>query len=500
MAKEFTSTDKGDRIKWYLDEDHSALKSLLQNDEWRQHAEIVKQQIKRRTTFRVTLPGNHETIYIKHDHPRSLRHRLKSVWRLKGKHEYEIAHALQTRGVTTVPVIGWGKRGTESFFITGVVPEALDFWEMWQRCRDDQNRRRRFLEELTKFVTSMTNAGVHHLDFHFGNILARIDETPVWFYLLDFSNIAMLHRLTTFQRKQLLAGLYNLLEGLSPTEQLSFFRAADLCEAMDEVDPVGKEIVSLVVKHSYLRWSGRRRKLVSPSSMCERHNTSQGKWLLRSKINLETATAVLGEYNKGASNKEQQAERLIHVESQSFIIKVFNGSKRNTEQSGDEKFWLKKNRLSLYGIQILEAVAWFRAGDDRRIIVIESPDIVPLYEQLEQVEQTQKRTLLYSLAKLIARLHNFMVWQENMRPDMFEVLAGSLENESHVILRESKGLKFEIFISRQKVTDDLFQILSPMPDAVSEIDKYRFVSYYRKATFTTKVECRQLTTFLKQPG
>ena len=176
-------------IRWHIPEKCSKLKVFLESNDWPTMSQLVKRN-HRRSIYQLSVPDLGGIFYLKHDHPRTLRNRIKSLWRYKERAELNTGLKLQERGVRTVPIIGWGAKNPDSVLVTGMIPGTQSSLEVWSACRQENELRIRFIDQFAIFLQSMVQGGVYHYDFHPGNILASTRQKDGWFFLVDFSNIS----------------------------------------------------------------------------------------------------------------------------------------------------------------------------------------------------------------------------------------------------------------------------------------------------------------------
>jgi len=159
-------------------------------DRWlhRGNARVVK-KTSRRTVYRVELEKR--TVFVKHERSGGMMRGL--ALRLRGstaRREFRKASEVLRRGLRTVCPVAWGEkiRGglvRESYLVTEAVPEAMSLdryvsegiGRLPKPARPAA--RRRLIGALARFVAALHEGGVHHNDFHAGNMLVHPEPSGV---------------------------------------------------------------------------------------------------------------------------------------------------------------------------------------------------------------------------------------------------------------------------------------------------------------------------------
>lgn len=161
---------------------------------------------------------------------------------LSARNEWEAIQKLDTLGVPTTPLIGWGIRGInparlQSFVITRELEgmESLeDFCETWPKNKPDHSLKKALIEKVAEIARIIHSSRMTHRDFYICHFLLdtgtgrkAIDPGKIKLYLID------LHRVQTHRRRpgrlilKDIAGLYfsSMDAGLSKRDLFRFIRA-----------------------------------------------------------------------------------------------------------------------------------------------------------------------------------------------------------------------------------------------------------------------------------
>lgn len=124
--------------------------------------------------------------FVKYSHPTSLLQKTRSQISSKSESEFNSAKLLESSGIPSPKVIGWGKKGTESMLITEAVPQAINARQYWFSI-EYQNfaKRKVFMATFATFLKNFLDFGLYHPDFHLGNLLVTEKNGKISFTLID---------------------------------------------------------------------------------------------------------------------------------------------------------------------------------------------------------------------------------------------------------------------------------------------------------------------------
>ena len=483
-------------IQWHIRDNYEYLEQFLQHDEWTQRVELVKRN-QRRSVYRLKVPTRDDVIFIKHDHPKSLRNRVKSLWRYKEKDEYKTALELQRRGVSTVPLIGWGSRNPDSFLVTGTIPGTECFTDVWEECRCLPEIRQRFLVNLVSFLQSMANGGVVHFDFHPANILVSTCRESDWFFLVDFSNIKFVSMASLRQRFRLIQWLEGMLTGLSSKEQLMILNSVGLCPSAAQLNPARQAIVRYNQEKEYRMWPGRQHYFLRQSKRCDVIKSSLGKWRVVRPFDHNLALRVLNATvpmggEKDLPGKSAQPSVSVTVDSQGYLITKFDNKTGLFFRSYDRKFWLTAHRLTHHGIPVARVFAWLRTVEGHGYVIMEAPGENDLFSELNNADFAYKRRLLLNLARVLARIQNLRIQFQLLNTHNIFVKSEQKQRPRLIITTDDKTVKFGVVMTIESRVASLAQVFETFPSTLDKVNKLRFLAAYRRSTFISKEECREI--------
>ncbi len=148
-------------------------------------AQIVKDG-SHRTVYRIDLPER--ALFVKHYRCTNTLAALRHWWRpCAAQREWRAAVQIARRGVSTIDVIGYGRRERfglvrDNYLVTRAIEPSCSLDEYVLRVlprldpRTAADARRRLIEELARLCATMHSRGILHRDLHTGNILVQLDE------------------------------------------------------------------------------------------------------------------------------------------------------------------------------------------------------------------------------------------------------------------------------------------------------------------------------------
>ncbi len=153
----------------------------------------------------------------------------------KAREEYEIGKNLAAAGIPAVECLGWGRLGGTNVLITRALPGSMTmdqfFYEQIVYGRGNADG---VLAEITAFLKKFFDAGFHHGDLHFGNILYN----PGTHELAWVDLIAIEHQghVDPAARRFMSRCIVSLREGLSRTQLLRAIRELGAAETDTEAE------------------------------------------------------------------------------------------------------------------------------------------------------------------------------------------------------------------------------------------------------------------------
>jgi len=408
-------------------------------------AQVVKANV-RRTVYRAT--AGSRTFFVKHDHPRGLRNRIKGLWRCKAEKEFRSGRRLGAAGVPVVRLLAWGRRGADSYLLSEELCGAAGFAEAWAECRGDGQRRAAFLRGLTGFLAAMLKANVEHPDLHAGNVLVTWEPcgagsaTPgglrdgeaggagvrAGFHLVDVYGVRVRRTLARRQVEGVLGLAFGLGRELAPAEGGAILSALGVASGPPDAAAAAAAWQRGV--HAFLRrrspaWPGRRRRLLEASSLCACRRTAAGTWRVRRPFTLEAAQAAVGQHdaNLAAGHnvvKQDVKRRLtrVVVAGQSYVVKEYVRVRAWPACARpDRAAWLNSYRLAMAGVPCCGSLGWLQAAGGRGFVVLEDLGPQTLLQRVaDGVTAEERAQLLAAAGRLVGWLHGAGVVAGDLKP------------------------------------------------------------------------------------
>lgn len=479
-------------ISWRFARPDDPLAELLASRDWQGEGTIVKRNY-RRTVYRLDAgAAGQGVVYIKHDHPKSPRNCIKSLWRCKAQREYLAGHQLSAAGVPVVEFLGWGKRGVESFVVTREMPTAGTFLDVWRDCAEQLELRSEFLGRLADFLGVLLRAGVSHPDLHAGNVLVSRRGRQIRFHLVDVFGVRTGQGLTPGLRRRILHLAAGFAHALAEEEAVALLQRTGGWPRDVDAAAEWRDLVRGFCRDMHRRWRGRRLRLLKQSSLCSRHETSNGTWLLRRPVELGVAEAAVAQHETNFAigrnivkcDRRRQLSRVC-VDGRQYIVKEFRRPRRlPAGLRPDGRSWLNTYRLEMAQLPVARCWGWLRSCDGRGYLVLDDLGDQTLIDTLQTGgTQAERREVLSAAGRLAAWLHdagvvhgdlnssNFMVNREWGYPQMPLVLVDS--DRIHV-------RRWDVSIrSRQR---NLLQTLDLVRLAATRRECLRFLASYRRTS------------------
>jgi hypothetical protein len=359
-------------ITWtFTDDCDDATKSCLQDGNWRQDKQIVKEN-KRRTVYycapREQVPG----LYVKLDHPPGLRDTVKNLWRCKAAEEFRAGLQLHQAHVPVVKMLAWGRDGRNSMLVSQAAAEAQLFREAWNVVRNDTTQRREFIDALIAFTVTLVSAGVDHPDLHEGNVLYTADNAR--FQLVDLYGIRV-DVDSPASRGRALAWLYSFLRQLETDDQKHF--ASGLFG--DAISPP-LSLPEVCDFHAHLAqkyWTSRRGRYTTNHNVCFKFQWAEGNGVAMRSMAETTLIRCLAIHDENIARgcnvlKSGLRRRLseVTVEGQTYVVKEFVSPGPWGPWRPDIRAWRTAQRLQMYPVPTAAALTWLQTKDGRGIIIL----------------------------------------------------------------------------------------------------------------------------------
>ena len=482
-------------VRWHMGRVGEGVGEELTSGDWLSTAELVKQN-RRRTVYRVRACDGRPGLYVKHDHPRYPRNRIRASYRCKASSEYQSAAALTEAGVPTAVPLAWGRAGLDGFLVTEELAGAAPFETVWGHCRCRPELRKAFLRGLAHFLHSLAQAGVDHPDLHAGNVLAVQDEGGIRFFLVDVYQattgalaakqwvrtlawlMAIWHELRRGEARQLLAGSGALPSGTGP-------------------DAAWQEIIVVTRRDARALWPGRRRRLLGASSLCERAAADDGRWLVRRPFDPETARQAVAAHRAGAGTvlKTEPKREVSRVEVNGVrcIVKEFRRPGPWGRWAADARCWLNSFRLEMHRVPVAPCLAWLRADTGAGFLVMQDvgDDVLPVL--LSQcADAGRRRLLLAATGRLLAWVHQAGIVHGDLK--LSNVIVRERQDFPRVSLTlvDSDSVRFHAAMPLDRRVRNLRQVLGSLPAELPFREQARLLAAYRREARLSRGEMRDL--------
>ncbi len=182
----------------------------------------------------------------------SFRNRLHP----KARAEYEIGRSLAEAGIPAVECLGWGRLGGTNVLITRAMAGSMTMDQFfYERIVYGGGNADGVLAEITEFLNKFFDAGFHHGDLHFGNILYNPGTHELaW---VDLIAIGRPGQVDSAARRFMCRCVVSLREGLSRTQMIRAIRALGAAETDTEAETYYFTEVRHTAQHLIETWEKR---------------------------------------------------------------------------------------------------------------------------------------------------------------------------------------------------------------------------------------------------
>lgn len=480
-----------------------ALRPLLTAGRWLTAADRATRKKKRSILHLPPGPGL-PGLYIKHDHPGSVRDWVKSLWRCKSAAEFEAGLALAVAGIGVVPMLAWGRHGADSWLVSADQPGAIPFRTAWRQVHALPAPRRRFLAALAAFLAQLARAGVRHPDLHAGNLLVTAPESAPAFLLVDVYGV----RVGPPARSPapLLLWLGQFLRQLDGAEQDAFLLATGAASTPAALPPCRTWLWREINRAEARRWPGRRVRWLAAGSLVERHTTADGTWTCVRGFPVARATACLAQHRATlAADRELLKSKARHSLTRvrdgdgAFVVQEFRRPGPFGRWGADARAWLTLHRLAGRGFAVPRAQAWLRDRDGHGYLLLEDVGTRTLLDALAHPDTPAERARLAAAAgRLLAELHAAAVFPATLTPDALWLRPAAQPGAAPVIvLTEAAGVRFGTRLDTpRRRAAALACLLGGLPAGLPRSTLLRGLAAYRRAARVSRPACRAL---LREP-
>lgn len=481
--------------RWHLVSAAEDVDLLLTSGDWLADAEPVKQN-RRRTVYRVPPRDGRAGLYVKHDHPRYPRNRIRASYRCKARSEYQSALALVEAGVPTAVPLAWGRAGVDGFLVTEELAGAEPFEAVWQRCRSRPALRQAFLTGLARFLHSLSREGVDHPDLHAGNVLAVQREEALSFFLVDVYQVTTgVHSPKQWIRT--VAWLMAIWRELERDEAHRLLACSGALPGGTDPAAAWQEIIAVTRRDSRALWLGRRRRLLGASSLCERASVDDGRWLVRGPFDLETARLAVAAHRAGTGNvlkaEPKREVSRVEVNGVTYVVKEFRRPGPWGRWSADARCWLNSFRLEMHRVPVARCLAWLRTDKGAGFLLMEDvgDDVLPVVLR-RCTDPERRRALLAATGRLLGWVHQAGIVHGDLK--LSNVMVCEQEDHPRVPLAlvDSDSVRFHAAMPLARRVRNLRQVLGSLPPELPFREQARLLVTYRREARLSRVEFRDL--------
>lgn len=209
------------------------------------HGEVYR-ELENRRTQRMTFNG--KNYFVKQHFGVGWKEIFKNLFQLRlpvlgAKNEWLAIQRLQTLGIHTQEIVGYGCRGLnpahrQSFLITRELPRFItleDLGKQWQLQPPSYRFKQRIIAEVAHIARTLHEHGINHRDFYICHFLldlieyekSPVDNKNIKIYLIDLHRAQIRHRTPLRWLIKDLAGLYFSSKdiGLTQRDCLRFIKA-----------------------------------------------------------------------------------------------------------------------------------------------------------------------------------------------------------------------------------------------------------------------------------
>lgn len=344
-------------IRWYIPD--KRIREVFLKESWIKEAKIVE-VIKRnplRTIYRIVYEDS--VFYLKHEHPKGFIPKIRSFLFKKAKKEFSCALFLKKEGIPTVPVIGWGHKGSESFLITEEIPGARLLKDIIPLFIKSEEKFLCLISKIADFLKLLVEKQIDHPDLHPGNILVKEDLS---FFLVDLYKIRKSKKKDRIYR--IFGWMLNILWPLD-WEKIEEFLLRSGFSKKKDVKEDWKRLIRWKVRYVRKKVEKRKKKLLKKSSLCDVYHISDWEIFLK----------------KEAGEKKEKE----------FLLRTY-------PDDVAEKKWINSYVLDFCGIPVLSCKLWLRA--EKSIIFLERPSGILLREFMKWAKKDERKRIKDFLRKI----------------------------------------------------------------------------------------------------
>eukprot|EP00831_Metopus_contortus_P050362 TRINITY_DN4235_c0_g2_i3.p1 TRINITY_DN4235_c0_g2~~TRINITY_DN4235_c0_g2_i3.p1 ORF type:complete len:403 (-),score=49.22 TRINITY_DN4235_c0_g2_i3:591-1799(-) len=202
--------------------------------------------------------------FIKHDHPLSLFKRLRTGLKNKIRSEYDSAMLLQKYSIPVVEYLDWARNGSDALLVSRAEHDCVSGKKYWHDLIADDESRKIFLNKLSLLVKSFIDAGLHHPDFHSGNILVKTDSADI--LVVDPYGVSKIRKWSCAKRLDLCKVFVDFRGELSEYDIEKSMIGSGIAGTAKEARELWIKAVELEEREVYNGWTKRCTQILSGTS------------------------------------------------------------------------------------------------------------------------------------------------------------------------------------------------------------------------------------------
>jgi Ser/Thr protein kinase RdoA (MazF antagonist) len=456
---------------------------------------VVKQNPLRTVTAVYEKDSSSLQYFLKHDHARSWKAKLKHLLRSKVKNEFDSAQLLSKHNIPCVNYIAWGEKGFEGYLLTEALKDSQDLTVTWQNIKGDPRLRKRFISALTDLLAKTLEAEVFHPDLHIGNILVARQEDDFILKYVDVYGVEESSRLSADQKLNMLVILVLFYRDLPP------FEAKHLLASFAHFFPftdseLRQEIFRVWSQRANRFRVKRRKKMLKQSSQINYTRTEEGIWRTVKDLRISDARAILQRHREmvlKAPNqliKVDKKRRLsrVSMDGKSYVVKEFRKVRFKGGFAPDRRSWLNAFGLGTVGVPVCRYLAWLQSSQGGYIIMEDLGNNLMHFELLRLRDHPDRLySLLMKLIEIMALLHKCRIICQDAKMSNF--IVGS---DNIVRMIDLDNVIFDSYPSMQDRLVTFKVMTKTMPVELTRLQVLRLLSYYRLEVGVSKSQIKWL--------
>lgn len=488
-------------VKWHIKSTCPEVVDIVRDLDIEHPGALVKKNSRRRVYHLVAKDAGEPGYYLKCDYPKSFRYRLRAHVLPKARREFLSAVALAAAGVPVVDCVAWGRRGSRSFLLSKECPGGVPMREAWETCRGEEVRREHFLAMLGSFLATMLKVRVCHPDLHTENVLVAENDGSFRFFLVDIYGVRVDARWAPRYRSKILGLAAALGREMTLLESERLMLVTGAVASRSDALPEWRRQLWSFVSDQRKRWPGRRRRMLTSSSLCERWKNSHGTWLSCPDLPLADAEQAVALHRANTASdrgilkrgSKRQVSR-VRVGDRTLVIKEFFSVGWRGVWRPDRAAWLNAYRLGLSLVPAARCCGWLRARDGNGFLVFEDLGPLTLEHALAQERPASERCCLLSAAgRLTGWLHAARIIHRDLTAANFLVVPGPSATSLPLKLIDYDRIRlYPRNCPKAKRVHNLVQLLELLVPNTTIRERLLVLAAYRREIGDSRQEFRRL--------